>query len=116
MESRQSAHSKGLFPQPVKADAADADLVASKLAALPPVDLVIADVPYGKQEHWRTGSHEPALLTSLASINVPVVVLATAKGIKFDYAGFERAGKYLHGHRTLWLFRNSNFNANAAKS
>ena len=99
-----------------QADAADADLVASKLAALPPVDLVIADVPYGKQEHWRTGSHEPALLTSLASINVPVVVLATAKRIKFDHPGFERAGKYHHGHRTLWLFRNSNFTAGASKS
>lgn len=99
-----------------QADAADADLVASKLAALPPVDLVIADVPYGNQEHWRTGSNEPDLLTSLASIKVPVVVLATAKGIKFDHPGFERAGKYHHGHRTVWLFRNNNFTAGTAKS
>jgi hypothetical protein len=99
-----------------QADATRADLVASKLAAQPPIDLVIADVPYGKRDQWRTGSHEPALLTSLASINVPVVVLATAKGIKFDHPGFDRAGKYRHGHRTLWLFRKSNLTAGAAKS
>lgn len=99
-----------------QADATRAEPVASRLAALPPVDLVIADVPYGKHAHWQTGSHEAVLLASLAGINVPVVVLATAKGIKFDHPGFERSGKYHHGHRTLWLFRNSNFAHDAAKS
>lgn len=99
-----------------QADATHADLVASKLAALPSVDLVIADVPYGKHEHWRSGSHEAGLLASLAHINVPVVVLATAKGVKFDHPGFERCGKYHHGHRAVWLFRNRNFAINAAKS
>lgn len=99
-----------------QADATHADLVVSKLAALLPVDLVIADVPYGKREHWRTGSHEADLLVSFACINVPVVVLATAKGLKFDHPGYERCGKYHHGHRTLWLFRSSIFAIDAAKS
>lgn len=99
-----------------QADATDTKRLASKLTDLPPVDLVIADVPYGKHEHWRAGSNETSLLASLSHINVRVVALATAKGIKFNHPGFERAGKYHHGHRTLWLFRNSNFTADAAKS
>ncbi|MBZ5763463.1 hypothetical protein LAV84_28615 [Rhizobium sp. VS19-DR104.2] len=100
----------------IQADATDAELLALKLANLPPVDLVVADAPYGKQEYWRNGAHEAALLASLASINVPVVILATAKGIKFDHPGFGRAGKYHHGHRTLWLFRNSNLAVDTAIS
>lgn len=99
-----------------QADVADVYLVAARVAVLPPVDLVIADVPYGKRDHWRKGSHEHVLLTSLASINIPVVVLATAKGAKFDHPGFERAGRYHHGHRTLWLFQNSDFAIDATKS
>lgn len=105
-----------LSPNVFKADVTDAALVGSKLTLLPPVDLVMADVPYGKREYWWSGSNQAALMASLASINVPVVVLATAKAMKFDHPGFERSGKYHHGHRTLWLFRNSDFAIDPTKS
>ncbi|WP_432431378.1 hypothetical protein [Rhodomicrobium vannielii] len=68
----------------------------------------MADVPYGKQVHWRAGSSdapETDLLITFALLNVRVFALVTGKRVKFKHPGFQRCGKHTHGHRILWLFR-----------
>lgn len=102
---------RSLTARAFRADATCAEDVAQHFASLPPIDIAIADVPYGKQAHWHAGSSdapETDLLVTLARLNVPVVALATDKRVTFEHPGFERCGKHGHGHRRLWLFRNRN--------
>jgi 23S rRNA (guanine2535-N1)-methyltransferase len=92
-----------------KADATDPDGIRTHFPANPAIDIGFADAPYELHSTWRTeatGSTAPEMkvLATFAELSVPVVILATRKGLKLTNPGYRRAAKLKNGHRVLWIF------------
>lgn len=95
---------------------ADVTVPGAVLAGLPadaPVDVVLADVPYGRAARWQSAEAEaedlgeaPELRTleTLAQVGARAVALATRKGLKLSHPVFARRAKLSCGHRCLWVF------------
>jgi len=91
------------------ADVMDPGAISAGLPAGEPVDVVLADVPYGEKVRWQAADEAPGgaelrALSTLAQLGASTVALATQKGLKLSHPAFERRAKLSCGHRGLWLF------------
>ena len=91
------------------ADATHSTFIQQGLAARR-VDLVIADVPYGKRVNWQsTGQEEPLwqLLEALRpTLNTQTIVAIIAnKAQKCDHADYQRVGRFQIGKRRIFLLQ-----------
>jgi hypothetical protein len=96
-----------------QADATDANTLAS---AIPPssIDMVIADVPYGKESNWvrQTPTDEDttptaAMLNALLPLldTRAVVAISTTKQDKVHHPAYQRLEKFNVGKRQIALLR-----------
>lgn len=96
------------------ADALDPQAVAAGLAGVQ-VDIVLTDIPYGQETHWRVGDGavsgvEDAVWRMLHAL-LPrlgaqaVVAMATAKHEKVQHAGYTRLEKLSAGRRQVVILR-----------
>jgi hypothetical protein len=92
-----------------RGDATNANEIQSHFPADPSIDLGFADTPYELRSKWQTeeiGSATPEMevLSTFAKLSVPVVILATRKGLKLTNPRYRRHAKLQNGHRALWIF------------
>ena len=92
-----------------RADATDPDGIRRHFPADPSIDIGFADAPYQLHSNWQTeatGSAAPEMkvLSTFAGLSVPVVILATRKGLKLTNPRYRRHEKLKNGHRVLWIF------------
>lgn len=76
------------------------------------VDLVLADLPYGKLAEWQGGHGmgcppEDALMQNCASWMRAGALLAlfSSKNQRFEHPRFHRCVRLRHGRRQIWIFR-----------
>lgn len=111
LEQRYRLHSipTHLFP----ADATDPEAIAAGLQGRP-VDLLLADVPYGRQVEWQqktavSTDATPLLsfLNALLPVLTPVTVVAIVsdKGQKAEHPALRRVERFSVGRRQIILFR-----------
>ena len=89
------------------ADATDAASCREGLRDLQP-DIVLTDVPYGQQTHWKSEGDLTLLLKSIGDIVRPggVLGLVTPNRARLPMLdGWERAGTWGIGKRRLWVLR-----------
>ncbi len=92
-----------------KADATDPADVRAHFPANPSIDIGFADAPYELHSRWRTATTgsaipEMKMLSTFAYLSVPVVILATRKGLKLTNPRYRQAAKLKNGHRLLGIF------------
>jgi hypothetical protein len=92
-----------------RADATDPDDIRNHFPADPSIDIGFADAPYELHSNWQTeatgiAAPEMKVLSTFAELSVPVVILATRKGLKLTNPGYRRHAKLKNGHRVLWIF------------
>jgi hypothetical protein len=93
-----------------RADATNPDGIRSHFPADPSIDIGFADAPYELHSNWQTeqtGSAAPEMkvLSAFAELSVPVIILATRKGLKLTNPGYRRHVKLKNGRRVLWIFQ-----------
>jgi len=91
------------------ADATDPNEIRAHFSDNRSVDIGFADTPYDLHSTWQTdetGSAVPEMkiLSAFAELSVPVVILATRKGLKLTNPGYRRHARLKNGHRALWIF------------
>jgi len=92
------------------ADATDPGGIRRHFPADPSIDIGFADAPYELHSNWQTeatGSAAPEMkvLSTFAELSVPVVILATRKGLKLTNPRYRRHARLKNGHRVLWIFQ-----------
>jgi hypothetical protein len=94
----------------LNADAADPDGIRGHLGGNTTIDIGFADAPYELRSRWQneqTNAVPPEMkvLAALAELSVPVVILATRKGLKLENSKYRRDAKLQNGHRSLRIFK-----------
>jgi hypothetical protein len=92
-----------------EADATDPDAIRAHFPANSSIDIGFADMPYELHSSWRTEATdstvpEMKVLSTFADLSVPIVILATRKGLRLANPRYRRAAKLKNGHRVLWIF------------
>ncbi|MEM7801130.1 MAG: hypothetical protein AAF633_18195 [Chloroflexota bacterium] len=97
-----------------QADATQPDALQGRLPSKP-IDIVLADVPYGNKAAWinREGNEDDVgnplqqMLGSLAEIASPhtVVTIISDKKQLADHPAFKRLERFQIGHRRIMLFK-----------
>jgi 23S rRNA (guanine2535-N1)-methyltransferase len=91
-----------------RADATDSNSIRSHFPAGPSIDIGFADAPYELHSNWQTeatgNAPEMKVLLTFAELSVPVVILATRKGLKLTNPRYRRHAKLRNGRRVLWIF------------
>lgn len=72
------------------------------------VDIVLTDLPYGRQTHWETGSQKPflAMVEALQHVLPRHAVMIFAASDRKVFEGAPPALRsFKHGHRTIKMYR-----------
>ncbi len=85
---------------------ADATRAAADVA-LPPVDVLICDVPYGQLKHWQGDESIHALLAAQRSRLRPgaVAAIITPKGTPVQHAAYRRLRRFSIGKRQVSILQ-----------
>lgn len=75
--------------------------------ALPPVDMLICDVPYGRLKHWQGDESIHALLAAQRPLLRPgaVVAITTPKGTPVQHAAYQRLRRFSIGKRQVSILQ-----------
>lgn len=97
-----------------RADATDAQTLTERLSNLgsQTIDIVLADIPYGKHSAWQTAHENPIwhMLDALHKVIAPhtVLALAASKAQPIAHEGYRRLERFQIGKRQVVLLQIAN--------